>query len=172
MARICRRPLLAGFRETAPAAAIRRCAVRAQRNGGMKKIAVLAGDGIGPEVMREAVKILDAVQKRFGLRFRYEFADVGGGAIDRHGTRTAGRDARRSARRATPSSSARSAARSGSRCRPTSSPSGPRCCRCGTGLQPVLQPAPGRIFNKPRRRKPAQAATSSATASTSCACAS
>jgi len=52
----------------------------------MKKIAVLAGDGIGPEAMREAVKVLDAVQKRFGLRIAYEFADVGGGAIDRHGT--------------------------------------------------------------------------------------
>ena len=52
----------------------------------MKKVAVLAGDGIGPEVMREAVKVLDAVQKRFGLRIGTECADVGGGAIDRHGT--------------------------------------------------------------------------------------
>jgi 3-isopropylmalate dehydrogenase len=50
-----------------------------------KKIAVLAGDGIGPEVMREALKILDAVQERFALRLSYEFADVGGAAIDRHG---------------------------------------------------------------------------------------
>ena len=30
----------------------------------MKKIAVLAGDGIGPEVMKEAIKVLDAVQKK------------------------------------------------------------------------------------------------------------
>ena len=51
-----------------------------------KKIAVLAGDGIGPEVMREALKVLDAVQERFALRLSYEFADVGGAAIDRHGT--------------------------------------------------------------------------------------
>jgi 3-isopropylmalate dehydrogenase len=51
----------------------------------MKKIAVLAGDGIGPEVMQEAVKILDAVQKKFGVEFQYTYADVGGCAIDNHG---------------------------------------------------------------------------------------
>jgi len=50
------------------------------------KIAVLPGDGIGPEIMAEAVKSLDAVQRRFGLRFTYLHADVGGWAIDRHGT--------------------------------------------------------------------------------------
>jgi 3-isopropylmalate dehydrogenase len=50
-----------------------------------KKIAVLPGDGIGPEVMREALRVLDAVQERFALRLAYEFADVGGVAIDRHG---------------------------------------------------------------------------------------
>ena len=31
----------------------------------MKKIAVLAGDGIGPEVMQEAIKVLDVVQKNW-----------------------------------------------------------------------------------------------------------
>ena len=51
----------------------------------MKKIAVLAGDGIGPEVMQEAIKVLDAVQEKFGFRLAYEHADVGGCAIDRHG---------------------------------------------------------------------------------------
>ena len=51
-----------------------------------KKIAILPGDGIGPEVMREALRVLDAVQERFALRLAYEFADVGGVAIDRHGT--------------------------------------------------------------------------------------
>ena len=50
-----------------------------------KNIAVLPGDGIGPEIMAEAVKTLDAVQKRFGLSFNYQYADVGGAAIDRHG---------------------------------------------------------------------------------------
>ncbi len=51
----------------------------------MKKIAVLAGDGIGPEVMQEAIKVLDAVQARFGVSFQYSHADVGGCAIDNHG---------------------------------------------------------------------------------------
>jgi 3-isopropylmalate dehydrogenase len=52
----------------------------------MKKIAILPGDGIGPEVMEEAVKVLAAVQKKYSFRLSYEFADVGGSAIDRHGT--------------------------------------------------------------------------------------
>ncbi len=50
-----------------------------------KKIAVLAGDGIGPEVMAEAVRVLDAAQKKFGFALDYQFADVGGIAIDNHG---------------------------------------------------------------------------------------
>lgn len=49
------------------------------------KIAVLPGDGIGPEIMREAVKVLDATQQRSGLDMTYEWADVGGAAIDAHG---------------------------------------------------------------------------------------
>ncbi len=52
----------------------------------MKKIAVLAGDGIGPEVMREALKVLDAVQKKFSFKLEYSFADVGGCAIDNQGS--------------------------------------------------------------------------------------
>lgn len=48
-------------------------------------IAVLPGDGIGPEIMAEAIKTLDAVQKRFGLSLAYQYADIGGSAIDRHG---------------------------------------------------------------------------------------
>lgn len=51
----------------------------------MKKIAVLPGDGIGPEVMDEAIKVLDAAQKKFGFELAYEFADVGGAAIDNQG---------------------------------------------------------------------------------------
>lgn len=51
----------------------------------MKKIAVLAGDGIGPEVMKEAIKVLDAAQKKFSFELSYEYADVGGAAIDNHG---------------------------------------------------------------------------------------
>ena len=51
----------------------------------MKNIAVLAGDGIGPEVMAEAIKVLDAAQKKFSFELSYESADVGGIAIDNHG---------------------------------------------------------------------------------------
>ncbi len=51
----------------------------------MKKIAVLPGDGIGPEIMREAIKVLAAAQRHFGFALSYEYADVGGCAIDNHG---------------------------------------------------------------------------------------
>ncbi len=50
-----------------------------------KKIAVLAGDGIGPEVMAEAIKVLAVVQDKFGFSLDYDYADVGGIAIDNHG---------------------------------------------------------------------------------------
>ena len=51
----------------------------------MKKIAILPGDGIGPEVMQEAVKVLGAVEKAYDVTMTYEHADVGGCAIDKHG---------------------------------------------------------------------------------------
>lgn len=50
-----------------------------------KQVAVLSGDGIGPEVMAEAYKVLDAVAKRFDLDINYSEYDVGGIAIDNHG---------------------------------------------------------------------------------------
>ncbi len=50
------------------------------------KIAVLPGDGIGPEVMKEAEKVLAAAGRIFDFRCELEHADVGGIAIDRHGT--------------------------------------------------------------------------------------
>lgn len=46
---------------------------------------MLPGDGIGPEVMDEAIKVLGAVQKKFSFDLAYEYADVGGIAIDNHG---------------------------------------------------------------------------------------
>lgn len=49
-------------------------------------LAVLAGDGIGPEVMAEARRVLDAVGARDGFTVEAHEADVGGCAIDRHGT--------------------------------------------------------------------------------------
>ncbi len=50
----------------------------------MFKIAVLPGDGIGPEVMQEALKVLDAAQDKFDFQLACSSADVGGIAIDRH----------------------------------------------------------------------------------------
>ena len=52
----------------------------------MKKIAVLAGDGIGTEVMPEAIKVLQAVQQIKGFELEFNHGDVGGLAIDKHGT--------------------------------------------------------------------------------------
>lgn len=49
------------------------------------KIAVLPGDGIGPEVMKQAIRVLDAVCRKFSCELEYEYADVGGAAIDNHG---------------------------------------------------------------------------------------
>lgn len=49
------------------------------------KIAVLPGDGIGPEVITQALKVMDAVSERFGHHFTYCFGDVGGVAIDKSG---------------------------------------------------------------------------------------
>jgi 3-isopropylmalate dehydrogenase len=46
------------------------------------KIAVLPGDGIGPEVIAEAVRVLHAVGKSSGASFEFEQALVGGAAID------------------------------------------------------------------------------------------
>jgi 3-isopropylmalate dehydrogenase len=49
------------------------------------KIAALAGDGIGPEVMREAIKVLRAVEKKFSLSFQVTEAPVGWAGIDAAG---------------------------------------------------------------------------------------
>jgi len=49
-------------------------------------ITVLPGDGIGPEVTKEALKVLSAVAKRFGHEFETREALIGGAAIDATGT--------------------------------------------------------------------------------------
>ena len=50
------------------------------------RIAVLPGDGIGPEIVREAVKVLGVVADRAAAHFAMEEGFVGGGAYDRFGT--------------------------------------------------------------------------------------
>lgn len=49
------------------------------------KIALIPGDGIGPEIVKEAVKILDTVQKKYGFTLEYENLLMGGASIDVHG---------------------------------------------------------------------------------------
>jgi 3-isopropylmalate dehydrogenase len=49
------------------------------------RVAVLAGDGIGPEVMSQAIRVLEATGKKFDLSFTFDAQDVGGCAIDNHG---------------------------------------------------------------------------------------
>ena len=47
-----------------------------------KTIAVLPGDGIGPEIISQAVAVLDAVAMKYGHEFEYRYAQIGACAID------------------------------------------------------------------------------------------
>lgn len=49
------------------------------------RVAILAGDGIGPEVMAEAKKVLNTIATRYSLQFTCDEYDIGGAAIDKHG---------------------------------------------------------------------------------------
>lgn len=49
-----------------------------------KKIAILPGDGIGPEIVAEAIKLLNALQEQFGFACELERAPIGGAAYDLH----------------------------------------------------------------------------------------
>ena len=49
------------------------------------KIAVISGDGIGPEIVREAKKVLDVVADKYGHTFNYTEVLMGGASIDVHG---------------------------------------------------------------------------------------
>ena len=49
------------------------------------KIAVISGDGIGPEIVREARKVLDVVADKYGHTFNYTDVLMGGASIDVHG---------------------------------------------------------------------------------------
>ncbi len=51
-----------------------------------KKILILPGDGIGPEIVAEAIKVLDTLRAEYGLEVEVEEALVGGAAIDATGS--------------------------------------------------------------------------------------
>lgn len=46
------------------------------------KITVLKGDGIGPEIVNECIKVLDKAGEKFGFAFDYDYELLGGCAID------------------------------------------------------------------------------------------
>ncbi|MEO1820823.1 MULTISPECIES: 3-isopropylmalate dehydrogenase [Pseudomonas] len=51
-----------------------------------KQILILPGDGIGPEIMAEGVKVLNVANDKFGLGYELSFDDLGGAAYDRYGS--------------------------------------------------------------------------------------
>ena len=50
-----------------------------------KQIAVIRGDGIGPEIVEQALAVLERVAALYGHTFTYTDVDMGGCAIDRWG---------------------------------------------------------------------------------------
>ncbi|MBT9159213.1 MAG: 3-isopropylmalate dehydrogenase [Dehalococcoidia bacterium] len=48
-------------------------------------VAVLPGDGVGPEVAAEGVRVMKRVGERFGHEFDLHYGDIGGASIDKHG---------------------------------------------------------------------------------------
>ncbi|MDB2434949.1 isocitrate/isopropylmalate family dehydrogenase, partial [Luminiphilus sp.] len=48
-------------------------------------ILLLPGDGIGPEVVSQARRVLETASKQFTIDINFEAADLGGVAIDNHG---------------------------------------------------------------------------------------
>ena len=51
----------------------------------VKNIAIIRGDGIGPEIVNEALKVLNKVAELYGHTFNYTDVDMGGCAIDKYG---------------------------------------------------------------------------------------
>ena len=50
-----------------------------------KKIAVILGDGIGPEVTKQSIRVLDTIAEQFGHKFEYRYGLMGADAIDKTG---------------------------------------------------------------------------------------
>lgn len=50
-----------------------------------KNVSILRGDGIGPEIMEQAIAVLDKISERFSHKFNYTEAPIGGEAIDKFG---------------------------------------------------------------------------------------
>ena len=90
------------------------------------KIAVIAGDGTGPEVVAEGLKVLQAVAKKVGFKYQTQNYDVGGDRYLQTGEVLPDIGRRQRARSSsTPSTSARSGTRTSRRA------SWKRACCCG-----------------------------------------
>src|ERR1044071_9839201 len=50
-----------------------------------KNIVIIEGDGIGPEVTRQSIKILNAIAEKFHHEFEYKYCLMGADAIDKNG---------------------------------------------------------------------------------------
>jgi 3-isopropylmalate dehydrogenase len=50
-----------------------------------KNITIIAGDGIGPEVTRQGIAVLEAIAKKYGHTFQYKHCLMGGVAIEETG---------------------------------------------------------------------------------------
>lgn len=51
-----------------------------------KNIAIILGDGIGPEVTHQSIKVLDSIAQQFGHSFQYTYCLMGADAIDKTGS--------------------------------------------------------------------------------------
>jgi 3-isopropylmalate dehydrogenase len=51
----------------------------------VRKVAVLPGDGIGPEIVAQGIKVLKAFEKKFSTSFELEYATIGGAGIESDG---------------------------------------------------------------------------------------
>ena len=49
-----------------------------------KNIAVIKGDGFGPEIVNEAIKVLDAIANKYNHKFNYTNILMGGASIDEY----------------------------------------------------------------------------------------
>lgn len=50
-----------------------------------RNLVVIEGDGIGPEVTRQSIRVLNAIAERFGHQFHYTYCLMGAVAIDKTG---------------------------------------------------------------------------------------
>ena len=109
---------------------------------GVKRIAVIGGDGTGPEVAAEGVKVLKAVAKLEGIKYELKDFDLGGDRYLRTGEILPPPTASTSSARSTPSSSAPWAT-------PTSPPASSKkgcCSTCASSLDQYINLRPVKLF--------------------------